>query len=337
MGIVLRLLVVVGLMLVWASPVAAEDDGDIPCTWDWQPSNESWQTGSGGLWLKYEVQTWLKLLPCQIGAFVEAKVDGVAGSFLREDGLLGASAVKEVPVPYPGTWHVQGRHSRGSVFGEIFLGVTYSHADIHYHSEPEPSTGDSEPDLASGDPSCDGCVSPLLIDTDGNGIKLTTAERGVIFDIDGDGQAEQIGWTREDSGDAWLAMDRNGNGVIDDGTELFGNFTPVRPGQAETAANGFDALNFLHSESVGLAALDSMIAANDAAWARLLLWRDANHNGVSEPEELTRVVDSPLVSIDLRYLVVSKLRKGNEIREVSSVLWGDATRQIVDVWLSVLR
>ena len=110
---------------------------------------------------------------------------------------------------------------------------------------------------------------------------------------------------------------------------------PVRAGQ--TTDNGFEALNFLQSESQGLAALDHSIAGSDTAWDRLLLWRDANHNGISEPDELTRVVDSPLTSVDLHYEVVSRVRKTNEIRERSTVLWDGATRQIVDVWLTILR
>jgi hypothetical protein len=231
--------------------------------------------------------------------------------------------------------NISGEHSRGSVFGEIYLGHTDKGVAVNAtdddppeddppaDDEPQETTGGNDPDSAC----------PLVIDAKGNGVKLTTAERGVVFDIDGDGQAEQVGWTKADSDDVWLAMDRNGNGRIDDGTELFGNNTPVRTGQ--TTSNGFEALNFLQSESVGLAALDSAIAASDAAWGGLLLWRDANHNGVSEPDELTRVVDSPLSSIDLRYEIVSKVRKGNEIKERSSVAWGGATRQIVDVWLTI--
>jgi hypothetical protein len=227
------------------------------------------------------------------------------------------------------------------VVGEIQIGNTSKAVAVNY-SEPNPppdeeeGEGEGEPEETTGDPGCP--ASPLLIDVKGNGFRLTKVANGVLFDIDGDGHVEQVGWTHPDSDDVWLALDRNGNGVIDSGVELFGNHTPLIAGQSDTAANGFDALNFLHSETIALeAALDQAISVADNAWDRLLLWRDSNHNGISEPGELTRVVDSPLARVDLAYREVSRVRKGNEIRQASSVLWGSTTRRIVDVWLNVIE
>ena len=130
--------------------------------------------------------------------------------------------------------------------------------------------------------------SPIIVDTGRDGYRLTSVKNGVHFDLNADGTPELTAWTRRDSDDAFLAMDRNGNGRIDDGTELFGNYTPAYTDRTDvTTLNGFEALAFLQGSAYGRSRLDHQIDRADAAFARLLLWRDANHNGLSEPDELT--------------------------------------------------
>ena len=86
---------------------------------------------------------------------------------------------------------------------------------------------------------CGNCPSPVIVDVDGKGFTLTDAANGVLFDIKGTGVPEQVAWTATGSTNAFLALDRNGNGRIDGGKELFGNYTaqPISP-----RPNGFLAL-----------------------------------------------------------------------------------------------
>jgi hypothetical protein len=141
------------------------------------------------------------------------------------------------------------------------------------------------------------CPSPIILDLANNGFDLTDAANGVSFDITAAGLPTQIAWTKPGSDDAWLALDRNGNGLIDDGSELFGNFTPQ---PASTDPNGFLALEVFDLFTNG-GNSDGQIDRRDTVANQLLLWQDLNHNGISEAEELQPFNSSKVKSIDLKY------------------------------------
>ena len=138
---------------------------------------------------------------------------------------------------------------------------------------------------------------PLVIDLNNDGIKGTNLDYKINFDLDNNGFKEATSWI--DNNDAFIAIDKNNNGTIDNGSELFGNKSISNNAYAYTnpnAKNGFENLKELDSNN------DGIIDEKDKEFTNLLLWQDKNSNGISETDELIKLSDK-VKSINLNLLI----------------------------------
>lgn len=168
-----------------------------------------------------------------------------------------------------------------------------------------------------------GMCDPLVLDLDGKGINLTSAEDGVLFDIKGDGSPVRTAFIKGE--DAFLYLDANGNGLADDVSELFGDFGGY--------ANGFDKLSRYDDNG------DGVIDENDAVYQNLRVWRDRNSDGVNQKEESMTLAEAGISSISLNYDPTRELdAHGNVLGERSTFTRIDGSQgMIADVWLRNLQ
>ena len=167
-------------------------------------------------------------------------------------------------------------------------------------------------------------TSPLIVDLDGDGVETMSVANGIYFDHDGNGFAEKSGWVGKDDG--LLVRDINGNGQIDNGTELFGNNSVLSNGQK--AANGFEALKDLDSNN------DGVFNNQDTAWNEVKVWKDSNQNGIVDEGELLTMEQANISGINLDYQTGSNEDlSGNAHKQTSTITKTDGTTStITDVW-----
>ena len=162
---------------------------------------------------------------------------------------------------------------------------------------------------------------PLILDLNGNGkIDLTSTSNGVHFDHNGDGVSHKSSWVSKEDG--ILVYDRNGNGNIDDGGELFGNFTQIKDKESNQrlAKDGYEALKEFDSNN------DGLIDKNDDKFKDLKIWQDANSNGISDEGELKSLDELGIASLSLNHNEVNEdLGGGNTLSLKGSYTKTDGT------------
>ena len=151
---------------------------------------------------------------------------------------------------------------------------------------------------------------------------LTDRAGGVEFDLGSDGELERVPWTRPGADDAFLALDRDGNGTIDNGRELFGDLTPQH---GSPDPNGFLALA-LFDDILNGGNEDGRISADDMLFEHLLLWHDENHNGYSDSEEMAHVPRP------IRVMAMSELPSRRVCISISIFLPGDRAAPPHPAW-----
>jgi hypothetical protein len=159
---------------------------------------------------------------------------------------------------------------------------------------------------------------PLVIDLNNDGFHLGGQTNSVLFDINADGVAERLSWFKEGRSDPFLALDLNNNGLIENGSELFGIGTSMLKARRVKASNGFEALRQYDDPAFGGNG-DSTIDSRDSIWKYLLLWDDINGDGISTQDEVSSIGDD-----------ITELPLNIEVKPVS-----DTYSNLITLWTRI--
>jgi Ca2+-binding RTX toxin-like protein len=186
---------------------------------------------------------------------------------------------------------------------------------------------------------------PLAIDLDGDGIEtvgIPTTGTPILFDHDADGVKTGTGWLKGD--DAWLVLDRDGNGTIDSGRELFGvdatitRYGPTLLPYQGNALDGFGALRDLDGANTAYPSTspyDGVFDARDSAFTQVRLWRDLNQDGISQANELSTLASAGITAINLNPTDVNtNLGNGNSVSGTATVVRNGSNTVVAGVDLA---
>ncbi|GEM_PF-1684585 len=194
--------------------------------------------------------------------------------------------------------------------------------DFMFNNNSDPSA--SGPSMAEARNSV---YDPIIIDLDKDGIETLSLKENIFFDHDGNQFAEKTGWVGKDDG--LLVADRNHDGLIENGNELFGNNTILQNGK--TASNGYEALREYDSNN------DGVIDQQDDRWSELHVWQDKNSNAKVDEGELFSLEKVGIKSINTLYSEIKTSdQQGNMHTQQSDFTWADGSSgQTADVWFTL--
>jgi hypothetical protein len=165
--------------------------------------------------------------------------------------------------------------------------------------------------------------TPIVLDLNGDGVQTLNISAGVHFDLNATGQSIQTGWVGQSDG--LLVWDRNEDGKINDGSELFGSATKLD--SEHKAANGYEALSILDTNN------DGVISNSDVNFDQLKVWVDKNADGISQSDEFKTLDSLNITSLDTHASAVSEKNNGNWVGLKSSYITTDGqSHEMADVW-----
>lgn len=190
------------------------------------------------------------------------------------------------------------------IVGDDFLPRTIEPGECHTAESiwtPEEDSGCDPTYICMQKGHLDFCCdnhSPLIIDFDQNGFQFSGLNQTVVFDLYGSGEPISITWVLPRTQDLFLFQDINGNGICDDGSELFGSGTRLILEGSKLALNGFEALAQYDLPELG-GNSDHFITAEDELWSSLFLWQDWNANGICEESEIWNLTEVQLTKLEI--------------------------------------
>lgn len=163
---------------------------------------------------------------------------------------------------------------------------------------------------------------PIILDLTGDGVHTLSFSEGVSFDMNNDGIKEGTGWIS--GADAFVVYDANGNGTIDDRSEMFGG---------DNLGDGFRKLAGFDTNT------DGIINTSDEAFSQLQIWQDANENGVTDEGELGSLADFGISSLgtqfESRVEGIETYDNGNRLLDWATAEKADgSTVDLIDVYFA---